>query len=190
MVLIWGVNYVVLKAVLAWISPLAFNALRFSLAATTLALLTWLTPGARPARADIIRLLGLGVLGNTIYQFAFIEGLAHTRVGNAALIMAAVPGQTAVIRHFKGHDRLRRRGVAGGAADRVAGRRGGGHLHRHLAHAHMKLVCFDIDGTLLATDGAGRRAIHRALIEELGSAGPIATYHFDGRTDGEIVRHL
>lgn len=54
----------------------------------------------------------------------------------------------------------------------------------------MKLVCFDIDGTLISTDGAGRRAIHKALIDELGTAGPIESYRFDGRTDGEIVRDL
>jgi len=54
----------------------------------------------------------------------------------------------------------------------------------------MKLVCFDIDGTLLATHGAGRRAIHRALEEVLGTAGPIDTFRFDGRTDGEIVLRL
>ncbi|HEY2806158.1 MAG TPA: EamA family transporter, partial [Gemmatimonadales bacterium] len=38
MVLIWGVNYIVLKAVLADIEPLAFNALRFTIAATTLSI--------------------------------------------------------------------------------------------------------------------------------------------------------
>ena len=54
----------------------------------------------------------------------------------------------------------------------------------------MKLVCFDIDGTLIQTDGAGRRAIHRALIEVLGTAGPIDEFRFDGRTDGEIVIRL
>ncbi|MFI5280050.1 MAG: HAD family hydrolase [Gemmatimonadales bacterium] len=54
----------------------------------------------------------------------------------------------------------------------------------------MKLVCFDIDGTLLQTDGAGRRAIHRALLDVLGTAGPIDTFRFDGRTDGEIVLRL
>jgi phosphoglycolate phosphatase len=54
----------------------------------------------------------------------------------------------------------------------------------------MKLVCFDIDGTLIGTDGAGRRAIHRALLDVLGTAGPIDTFRFDGRTDGEIVRRL
>jgi phosphoglycolate phosphatase-like HAD superfamily hydrolase len=54
----------------------------------------------------------------------------------------------------------------------------------------MRLVLFDIDGTLLWTDGAGRRAIHRALLEEMGTAGPIASYRFDGKTDPQIVREL
>ena len=54
----------------------------------------------------------------------------------------------------------------------------------------MRLVCFDIDGTLIWTDGAGRRAIHRALLEVLGTAGPIESFRFDGRTDGEIVLRL
>ena len=54
----------------------------------------------------------------------------------------------------------------------------------------MRLILFDIDGTLLWTDGAGRRAIHRALLEEMGTAGPIETYRFDGKTDPQIVREL
>src|SRR5712692_3304740 len=54
----------------------------------------------------------------------------------------------------------------------------------------MKLVLFDIDGTLLWTDGAGRRAIHRAMLEVTGTAGPIESYRFDGKTDPQIVREL
>jgi phosphoglycolate phosphatase-like HAD superfamily hydrolase len=54
----------------------------------------------------------------------------------------------------------------------------------------MKLVCFDIDGTLVWTDGAGRRAIRHALEDVFGTAGPIDGFRFDGRTDGEIVRRL
>lgn len=54
----------------------------------------------------------------------------------------------------------------------------------------MRLVLFDIDGTLLWTDGAGRRAIHRALLDEMGTAGPIDRYRFDGKTDPQIVREL
>ena len=53
----------------------------------------------------------------------------------------------------------------------------------------MKLVLFDIDGTLLWTDGAGRRAIHDALREVFGSIGP-SDYWFDGKTDRQIVRDL
>ena len=54
----------------------------------------------------------------------------------------------------------------------------------------MRLILFDIDGTLLWTDGAGRRAIHRALLDETGTAGPIEGYRFDGKTDPQIVREL
>ncbi|HEV8510736.1 MAG TPA: haloacid dehalogenase-like hydrolase [Gemmatimonadales bacterium] len=54
----------------------------------------------------------------------------------------------------------------------------------------MRLILFDIDGTLLWTDGAGRRAIHRALVDEMGTAGPIDGYRFDGKTDPQIVREL
>jgi phosphoglycolate phosphatase-like HAD superfamily hydrolase len=53
----------------------------------------------------------------------------------------------------------------------------------------MRLVLFDIDGTLVWTDGAGRRAIHHALTEVFGVAGP-ADYRFDGKTDPQIVRDL
>jgi len=51
------------------------------------------------------------------------------------------------------------------------------------------LVLFDIDGTLLLSDGAGRRAITRALAEVFGAAGP-RDYHFDGKTDPQIVREM
>ena len=54
----------------------------------------------------------------------------------------------------------------------------------------MRLILFDIDGTILWTDGAGRRAIHRALQDEMGTTGPIDTYRFDGKTDPQIVREL
>jgi len=54
----------------------------------------------------------------------------------------------------------------------------------------MRLILFDIDGTLLWTDGAGRRAIHRALLDEAGTAGPIEGFRFDGKTDPQIVSEL
>jgi phosphoglycolate phosphatase-like HAD superfamily hydrolase len=54
-----------------------------------------------------------------------------------------------------------------------------------------KLILFDIDGTLLSSDGAGKRAIRAALLAESGTAGPIDDgYRLDGKTDPQIVREL
>lgn len=51
----------------------------------------------------------------------------------------------------------------------------------------MRIVLFDIDGTLVWTHGAGRRAMERALQQELGHPGP-AEHRYDGKTDKQIVR--
>ncbi len=53
----------------------------------------------------------------------------------------------------------------------------------------MKLALFDIDGTILWSDGAGRRAIQQALREVFGGIGP-DDHRFDGKTDRQIVREL
>ena len=53
-----------------------------------------------------------------------------------------------------------------------------------------KLVLFDIDGTLLWSDGAGRSAIRQALVSVMGTAGPIDDFPFAGKTDPQIVREL
>jgi phosphoglycolate phosphatase len=53
-----------------------------------------------------------------------------------------------------------------------------------------RLVLFDIDGTLLTSEGAGKNAVREALQEVFGTAGPIGGYSFSGRTDPEIVHDL
>ena len=60
--------------------------------------------------------------------------------------------------------------------------------NRQLSHV-TRLVLFDIDGTLLWSDGAGRRAITRALVEVFGETGP-SEHRFDGKTDPQIVREM
>ncbi len=54
----------------------------------------------------------------------------------------------------------------------------------------MKLVLFDIDGTLLSASGAGRRALDRAMRDVYGTSGPIDSYDFRGGTDPQIIRDL
>lgn len=114
MVTLWGVNFIVIKAALpVFNSPLSYNAVRFTLATLAIAGVAAVAGTRRPPTVFLGRLAFMGVIGNTAYQLAFIEGVAHTRAGNAALIMAAIPVETAVMSHLLGHERLRGRDGAG-----------------------------------------------------------------------------
>ncbi len=54
----------------------------------------------------------------------------------------------------------------------------------------IRLVLFDIDGTLVSCGPTPRRVFRRALEETFGTAGPIDGWIFDGKTDPLIVREL
>lgn len=54
----------------------------------------------------------------------------------------------------------------------------------------MKLVLFDIDGTLVSARGAGRRAMRAAFERVFGTAGGIDHYDLRGRTDTRIVHDV
>lgn len=51
-----------------------------------------------------------------------------------------------------------------------------------------RVLLFDIDGTLVDGQGAGRRAMEAAFAEVVGDAGPLSTFSFAGMTDPAIVR--
>ncbi|MEP6904845.1 MAG: hypothetical protein ABI875_02105, partial [Gemmatimonadales bacterium] len=51
----------------------------------------------------------------------------------------------------------------------------------------MRIVLFDIDGTLLRSGGVGRVAMERALTGIFGAPGS-SDYRYDGKTDKQIVR--
>lgn len=53
-----------------------------------------------------------------------------------------------------------------------------------------KLVLFDIDGTILLTAGAGRRAITQALADAVRDPAAFERVRFDGKTDPQIVIEL
>lgn len=54
----------------------------------------------------------------------------------------------------------------------------------------MKLVLFDIDGTLLISRGIGREAKRRAMLECFGMTGDLDNHVFGGKTDWGIVADL
>lgn len=107
MVVIWAVNFSVAKFALATLPPLAFNALRFPLA--SIVVLVVLRAGGAvplPDRADVPRVVLLGLVGNTLYQLLFISGLSMTHAGIASLLLAGSPIITALLSAAVGHERV------------------------------------------------------------------------------------
>lgn len=114
MALIWGINYSVVKYGLQVLQPMTFTAIRLSSALVILALAAVLVRGIpRPSRHDTIALLALGLLGNGLYQYCFVRGLAETPVAVAALIIASSPAWIALISRLLGRERQTGRGWAG-----------------------------------------------------------------------------
>jgi drug/metabolite transporter (DMT)-like permease len=113
MAVIWGVNYSVVKYATGVVEPLAFNAMRVAIAAVVLLLIGARFGGPQPSRRTILALILLGVLGNGVYQVLFVEGIARTRAGDAALIGAASPAFMAIIGRMRGVERVGVRGVNG-----------------------------------------------------------------------------
>lgn len=54
----------------------------------------------------------------------------------------------------------------------------------------IRLVLFDIDGTLIHTSGAGEKAFARAFATQFGLENSTAGVNFAGRTDPGIVREI
>ncbi|MGH7623024.1 MAG: DMT family transporter, partial [Gemmatimonadaceae bacterium] len=113
MALIWGVNFSVVKFGTSVIDPLAYNGVRVMLAGLLLSAIVFARRLALPSVRTTLALLGLGVLGNGIYQVFFIEGIARTRASDAALVIAATPAFIAVIGRLRGVDRVAARGALG-----------------------------------------------------------------------------
>jgi drug/metabolite transporter (DMT)-like permease len=113
MSLIWGVNYSVAKFGTTLVAPLAYNASRIVLAAVALLVIARVAGGSAPTRRDAVALFLLGILGNGVYQVFFIEGLARTRAGEAALVIGASPALIALLSWMRGIERLNTRATIG-----------------------------------------------------------------------------
>ena len=113
-VVVWGTNYTLVKDALEGMPPRAFMALRFGLAALAMGLVLGAVEGWKPMPWKVfLRLTGLGLVGNTLYQLCFIEGLARTTAANSGMLTAVSPVVTAALGAALGIERLRRPVVAG-----------------------------------------------------------------------------
>lgn len=113
-VLIWGFNMTVIKVGLAEVRPLAYNLVRFVCAsAVLLFLLRWREGNLGVRREDLGRFLLLGLLGHTLYQICFIEGLARTTASSASLLFGSTPLIVALMSRLAGHERISPAGAMG-----------------------------------------------------------------------------
>ena len=90
--LIWGLNYTVVKQTLYEMKPMVFASLRFAFAAVfVVAILHFKGENLRFYRNDLWELLLLGIIGNTVHQTLFTQGIARTTASNSSLILATSP---------------------------------------------------------------------------------------------------
>lgn len=121
MVLVWGVNYSVIKRAFAEIPPQPYNAIRMVIAtAVFFAAMAWAARAARAGQrvsrifytdakvtpADKWRLFGLGIVGQFFYQILFVGGVNATSVSNSALIIGATPVVVAIASAALGRERI------------------------------------------------------------------------------------
>src|SRR3954471_8240443 len=113
MAVIWGINFVVVKYATHVFNPVAFTGLRVGTAALFLGAVAMARGGFSLPRADVVRLLLLGMVGNGLYQLFFVHGVARTRAGNAALIVGAAPAFIALVARARGMERVKRMTLVG-----------------------------------------------------------------------------
>jgi drug/metabolite transporter (DMT)-like permease len=91
-VLVWAVNFSFIKLALREFSPQSFNGPRLALASLLLLVFLWRKEGGISLdRADIWKVVVLGIVGNTSYQLLFINGFSLTTASTTSLIMTMTP---------------------------------------------------------------------------------------------------
>lgn len=91
-VIIWGANYTFGKYGMSEFSPALFNALRFLIAGPLLLLGTYISEKSiKIARADLVRLFFVSMVGIAFYQPLFYMSVKYTSATNASLLIALSP---------------------------------------------------------------------------------------------------
>ncbi|HEY3933140.1 MAG TPA: DMT family transporter [Gemmatimonadales bacterium] len=106
-VLFWAGNFTAAKIAFTQLDPLAFTALRFVIASAVFWMIVRFAEGPIPLpRGAFWPLVGLGVIGNTIYQICFMEGLERTSATKSSLIIAGMPALVTMTAGLLGIERV------------------------------------------------------------------------------------
>lgn len=104
---IWAINFTVIKIALEEIPPLAFNTLRFIGSTIFFAIYYHFFIGDYAfIRNHFWRLVALSLIGNTILQILFIEGINLTTASNSSLMYATVPLFVAILSVALKHEKV------------------------------------------------------------------------------------
>lgn len=107
MVALWAGNFVVSKAAISSVPPVAYAALRFALASLILvAVLRWREGSLGLPRRDAMAMVALGCLGFGLYQILWTTALGMISAGDSALLIASTPVITALLAVAIGTDRF------------------------------------------------------------------------------------
>lgn len=99
-------------AVEAW-GPLPVAGLRMFFASLLLAALALYASREMPTRADLGRLFGLSLLGISLNQLLFLEGLSRTSAINASILISTIPVFTTALAIAFGKERARPSRIVG-----------------------------------------------------------------------------
>jgi drug/metabolite transporter (DMT)-like permease len=106
-VVLWAVNFSLVKVALKEMSPMGFNGIRLAFASILLILFLAVNRESfRVDGPDLWKLVVLGIVGNTAYQILFINGIYVTTASNTAIIIAITPAFIAVLSSVLKHERL------------------------------------------------------------------------------------
>ena len=111
--LLFGINYLVSKEVVGALDPAAWASLRSLSALVILVVLTRLGRHRLPRGRDLWYLAGCALLGVTLNQIFFLEGLSRTTPAHSALICSQIPLFALVGSVLLRQERLTGRKVAG-----------------------------------------------------------------------------
>ena len=113
LMIVWGANFVVIKTTLESLSPIVFNALRFSVGTLVIGVAFRLngTKLILPRREWPV-LIVMALMG-VLYQVLFTYGLRATSVANNALIISSVPVWVVLANAIRSQERITRGALLG-----------------------------------------------------------------------------
>ena len=106
-ILVWAVNFSVVKFALRHFTPMAFTSIRLVLASICFLALARLSPGPSLLPSDRNRLVVLALVGHTFYQVLFIQGIHATTASSSAILLGLTPVFVALLSLLLSSDKPR-----------------------------------------------------------------------------------